>query len=83
MTLLLSYYQSETMTFGARLAGLLSRAGMSQAELAQRIGVTQGAVSRWVSDEWPPGWDNLARLAGEFRMSVSGLLYGVDVEARE
>lgn len=71
------------MTFGARLAGLIARAGISQAELALRIGVTQGAVSRWVSDEWPPGWDNLARLADEFGMSVSGLLSGVHVEARD
>lgn len=71
------------MTFGVRLSALIVRAGISQTDLAERIGVTPGAVSRWVSDEWPPGWDNLARLADAFGMSVSGLLSGVRVEARD
>lgn len=36
--------------------------GLSQRELAERVGVTEGAVSRWESERRPK-LDNLKRLA--------------------
>ena len=41
--------------FAARLAELRQAAGLSQVELAKRLGVTQGAVSKWeLGDRFPP-----------------------------
>ena len=43
------------MTAGSRLRRARVEAGLSQAELADRVGVTQGAVSLWEAGKAAPG----------------------------
>ena len=43
------------MTFGEKLQRLRQRAGMSQDALAEKLGVSRQAVSRWERDETMPG----------------------------
>lgn len=42
------------MTHMANLKAEMARRGLSQKELAQRIGATEAAVSRWLSGERQP-----------------------------
>ena len=39
------------------------RAGISQAELARRVGTTQSAISRWENGHEEPRWSTLQQLA--------------------
>jgi transcriptional regulator with XRE-family HTH domain len=45
------------MTFGEKLRGLRIAKGLSQSDLAKKIGVTQGAVGFWESGERVPAFD--------------------------
>lgn len=60
-----------------RVAGLIKlarkRAGLTQAELAQRAGTTQSAVARWEAGDRDPGFETLQRLvrACDLELSVS------------
>ncbi len=49
------------------------RAGITQAELADRAGTTQSAIARWESGGASPSFENLQRiaLAGGFALHVS------------
>lgn len=40
-----------------------TRAGLSQAELAQRMGTTQSAIARLESGKFPPSMRTIARIA--------------------
>lgn len=40
-------------SIGQRIARLLHESGMSQSELADRIGLTKAAISQWVGDAVP------------------------------
>ena len=51
------------MTFGERLQALRQRAGMSQDQLAERLGVSRQAVSRWERDETMPETDKVIAMA--------------------
>lgn len=42
------------MTFAKRLSEELQASGMTQKELAERVGVTQGAVNYWLHGTEPP-----------------------------
>lgn len=53
-----------------RLAGLRVTAGLTQMEVANRLGVTQGAVSIWERCEGRPNLNKITLLAN---------LYGVEV----
>ena len=50
------------MTFGQKLQMLRQRAGMSQDVLAERLGVSRQAVSRWERDETMPDPDKIVVL---------------------
>lgn len=51
-------------TFAERLTYFRERAGLSQRELAARIGVEPSAVSAWVNDTYSPTFENLNKLVG-------------------
>ena len=48
------------MTFSEKLTGLRRKSGMSQEQLADRLGVTRQSVSKWENDASVPdletGW---------------------------
>src|SRR5687768_14861217 len=50
-------------TVGRRLLKALAEAGLTQAQLAERIGRTQAAVSQWCSDEKTPTSANISLIA--------------------
>lgn len=59
---------------GNRLKGLRNKKGMTQKELADMLGVTDGAVGMWERGRREPGGDKLSQLARIFGVSVDYLL---------
>lgn len=60
--------------FGNYIYKLRTEAGLSQSELAARIGVTNKAVSKWEVGIAKPGVDTIRKLAALFCVSVDELL---------
>ena len=63
-------------TFGAMVAALRKEKGMPQLELAEQMGVTDKAVSKWERDLSLPDVSALPRLAEIFEISVDELMRG-------
>ncbi|HIV18326.1 MAG TPA: helix-turn-helix transcriptional regulator [Candidatus Merdivicinus intestinigallinarum] len=72
----------ERETFGKRLADLRKEKGMTQLELAEKMGVTDKAVSKWERNLSLPDAGSLPRLAEIFQVSVDELMQG-KAEAKE
>ncbi len=62
------------MTFAQKLKDLRTRAGMSQEKLAERVGVSRQAITKWETDKGAPDMDNLMALSDLFGVSVDELL---------
>ena len=62
------------VNFSERLRMLRTNAGMTQAELAQRLNVTKSVVSYYELQERTPSPDVLIRLADIFRVTTDYLL---------
>ena len=63
-------------TFGMMIAGLRKERGMTQLELAEKMGVTDKAVSKWERDLSFPDVSSLPRLAEIFEISGDELMQG-------
>ncbi len=63
-------------TVGHRIGALRRAAGLSQADLAERTGVSRSAVAQWETDRAGQERDNLARIAAALDVSVEVLLQG-------
>lgn len=61
-------------TFGSKVASLRKEKGMTQLELARKMGVTDKAVSKWERDLSLPDVSSLPRLAEVLDVSVEELL---------
>ena len=64
-----------------RLYQYRKKMGISQEELAARIGVSRQAVSKWERAEASPDTDNLIELAKVYGLTLDELLQGKDEEA--
>ena len=62
------------MTLGERIRSCRQRAGLSQERLAELVGVSRQAVTKWEADQSAPHTETLFRLAGIFGTSVDLLL---------
>lgn len=62
------------MTLGARLQELRLRHGMSQDALAEKLGVSRQAVSKWERDEATPDLDKILKLSELYGISLDALL---------
>jgi len=62
--------------FGTRLRSLRERAGMTQTQLAQRVGTDQSHISRWERNAAVPEISMVERLAAAFSVSTAELLSG-------
>ena len=62
------------MTLGARLQELRLRCGMSQDALADKLGVSRQAVSKWERDEATPDLDKIIKLSELYGISLDALL---------
>lgn len=61
------------MTLREKLIVSRDRAGLSQMELADRLGVSRQAVSRWESGDTTPTMDKLKTLAKIYGVSLDWL----------
>ena len=63
-------------TFGNRLEYARQRAGLSQTDLARRVGVSQQAVGKWIADETAPQPARVVAIAGALAVAPEWLLFG-------
>lgn len=73
-TLTQDWYGADVATFGDRLAGAREAAGLSQEDLAQRLGVRLTTLQNWEDDLAEPRGNRLQMLAGMLNVSLSWLL---------
>ncbi|HJB13716.1 MAG TPA: helix-turn-helix domain-containing protein [Candidatus Oscillibacter excrementigallinarum] len=64
------------MTLGERLIMLRSKAGLSQDDLAGRLGVSRQSVSKWENNVSVPDLDKLVKLSEVFGVSLDELVRG-------
>lgn len=57
-----------------RIVKFRKKAGLSQADLAQRVGVSQPTVCDWENGEKVPTGDNLVALARELKVLPSEII---------
>ncbi len=60
----------DTNTFGARLKALRIEAGMTQAQLGERMGMLATNIARLETGGRAPTWDTVMRLAKVFGVST-------------
>jgi transcriptional regulator with XRE-family HTH domain len=73
-TLQENWYAADVATFGDRLAGAREAAGLSQEDLAQRLGVRLTTLQNWEDDLAEPRGNRLQMLAGMLNVSLTWLL---------
>ena len=73
----------DTKATGALIAQRRKTLALSQAELAERLHVTDKAVSRWETGRGMPGLDSLEPLSKALGLSVSELLSGKELTSDE
>ena len=73
----------DTKAVGRLIAQRRKALGLSQAELAERLHVTDKAVSKWETGRGMPAIDSLESLAEVLGLSVSELLSGRELTAEE
>lgn len=65
--------------FGKRIAALRRREGISQTDLAERLGVTSQAVSKWECGNAVPDIDLLLELSHLYRVSINEMMEDMDL----
>jgi len=70
------WYDEDTATFGDRLAGAREAAGLSQQDLAARLGVNSKTMQAWEQDRKEPRANRLQMLAGMLDVSLGWLMTG-------
>ena len=69
-----------TLEIANRLYELRKKNNLSQEELAEKLGVSRQAVSKWERSEASPDTDNLIALAKIYGLSLDELIYGEKTE---
>lgn len=70
------WYSDESATFGDRVAGAREQAGMTQKQLAKRLGVRMSTVRAWEDDLSEPRANRLSMMAGILNVSMMWLITG-------
>ncbi len=70
------WFGPDAATFGDRVAGAREAAGMTQAQLARRLGVKKTTLSAWEQDMSEPRANKLSMMAGLVNVSIMWLLTG-------
>ena len=71
------------MTIADRIQNLRKTRGISQEELADRIGVSRQAVSKWESKQSTPDVEKIILLSEYFGVTTDYLLKGIEPLAQE
>ena len=72
----IDWFGPDTATFGDRVAAAREAAGMTQAQLARRLGVRKATLLAWEDDRAEPRANRLQMLAGGLNVSIPRLLTG-------
>ncbi|MEO0668498.1 MAG: helix-turn-helix transcriptional regulator [Pseudomonadota bacterium] len=70
------WYSEDAATFGDRVAGAREQAGMTQKQLAKRLGVRLSTVRGWENDLSEPRANRLSMMAGILNVSMMWLITG-------
>lgn len=70
------WFSEDAATFGDRIAGARDAAGMTQGQLAKRLGVKLGTLRDWENDLSEPRANRLSMLSGVLNVSLPWLLTG-------
>lgn len=71
------------MNIAQRIQKLRKQSGLSQEQLAEKLGVSRQAVSKWESEQSVPDIDKLAQLSELFGVSTDHLIKGEEVNHTE
>lgn len=71
------------MTFSEKLKSIRKKAGMSQEKLAEKIGVSRQAITKWETDSGIPDIDNMMALSALFNISLDELLSNEKTEKKQ
>lgn len=69
-------YSNEAATFGDRIAAARQAMGLSEAQLARRMGVKAQTLRNWENDRAEPRANKLQMLAGMLNVSIIWLMSG-------
>ena len=72
-----------TLETANRLYELRKKHSLSQEELAEKLGVSRQAVSKWERSEASPDTDNLIALAKIYGLSLDELIYGENSDKKQ
>jgi transcriptional regulator with XRE-family HTH domain len=70
------WFGPDTATFGDRVSGAREAAGMTQAQLARRLGIKKSTLIGWEDDISEPRANKLSMMAGLLNVSIMWLLTG-------
>jgi len=70
------WFDPDATTFGDRLAGAREAAGMTQKDMAQRLGVKLKTLKSWEDDLSEPRANKLSMISGLLNVSLPWLLSG-------
>jgi transcriptional regulator with XRE-family HTH domain len=70
------WFGPDSAPFGDRLAGAREHAGMTQAEMAERLGVEKATLQVWENDMAEPRANRLSMMAGLLNVSMTWLMNG-------
>lgn len=62
------------MTLAEKLKSIRKQAGMSQEQLAEKLGVSRQAVTKWETDAGIPDVENVIAISALFDISIDELL---------
>ena len=66
------------MAIGQRISELRKKNGLTQEQLAEELGTTRQAISKWESEKSSPDIDSVIRMGTLFDVSMDYLLLGED-----
>lgn len=70
------WYSDEAATFGDRLAGAREAMGLTQAQLARKLGVKLATLQGWEQDLTEPRANKLQMVSGMLGVSITWLING-------
>ncbi len=71
-----AYFGDDAATFGDRVAAAREELGLTQGQLANRLGVRLSTIENWEGDRSEPRANKLQMLAGVLNVSIVWLLTG-------
>lgn len=68
--------RNDFMTFAERLKNIRKQAGFSQEQLAEKLGVSRQAVTKWETEAGIPDIENIMAISALFGISIDEMLSG-------